>query len=232
MAAEPGPVGTVLVTGAGRGLGRELARQYAAVGWRVIACGRALPADGFETGVEFQPLDVTDPASIRALAGRLAGRPLDLLVNNAAVRSPAPGLEALETKAFLDVIGANTLAPILMARALLPNLRLAAGPVIANIGSRAGSIAEGLLDDDDDDYAYRCSKAALNMATLQLARDLKSAGITVLALHPGWVTTDMGGPEATVPTPRSAEGLRSIIATSGLKVSGAFIAFDGRPIAW
>jgi NAD(P)-dependent dehydrogenase (short-subunit alcohol dehydrogenase family) len=93
-------------------------------------------------------------------------------------------------------------------------------------------MAEGLLDDDDDDYAYRCSKAALNMATVQLARDLKPAGITVLALHPGWVTTDMGGPEATVPTWRSAEGLRSIIATTGLDGSGAFVAFDGRPISW
>jgi NAD(P)-dependent dehydrogenase (short-subunit alcohol dehydrogenase family) len=232
LAAEGEPAGTVLITGAGRGLGRELARQYAGAGWRVIACGRALPADGFETGVEFQPLDVTDPASIQALAGRLEGRSIGVLVNNAAVRSRAPGLQALEPYAFLDVIGANTLAPILMAKALLPNLRLAAGSVIANIGSRAGSMAEGLLDDDDDDYAYRCSKAALNMATVQLARDLKPAGITVLALHPGWVTTDLGGPEATVPTPRSAEGLRSIIATSGLKVSGAFIAFDGRPIAW
>jgi NAD(P)-dependent dehydrogenase (short-subunit alcohol dehydrogenase family) len=232
LAAESRQPGTVLVTGAGRGLGRELTRQYARDGWRVIAGARASPADGFETGIEFQPLDLTDPASITALAERLAGRPIEVLVNNAAIRSPAPGLEAVEPMAFLDIIGANALAPILMARALLPNLRLAAGPVIANIGSRAGSMAEGLLDDDDDDYAYRCSKAALNMATVQLARDLKPAGITVLALHPGWVTTDMGGPEATVPTWRSAEGLRSIIATTGLDGSGAFVAFDGRPISW
>ena len=232
MATERGQAGAVLITGAGRGLGHELALQYAEAGWQVIACGRAFPAGGFDQGVEFQPLDVTDPASILALAARLAGRPLDVLVNNAAVRSQAPGLEALAPESFLDVLSTNTLAPLLMAKALRANLRLAARPVIVNISSRAGSMAEGLLDDNDDDYAYRCSKAALNMATVQLARDLKPAGITVLALHPGWVKTDMGGPEAVVPTRLSAEGLRSIIATTGLESSGAFVAFDGRPIAW
>ncbi len=232
LAAEREPTGTVLITGAGRGLGLELARQYARAGWRVVACGRAFPADGFEKDVEFQSLDVADPASIHALAERLAGRSINVLVNNAAVRSSVPGLDALEAKAFLDVIGANTLAPILMARALLPNLRLAARPVVANISSRAGSMTEGLLDDDDDDYAYRCSKAALNMATVQLARDLQAEGIAVLALHPGWMKTDMGGPEAVLPTEFSARGLCDVIDRASIEISGSFLTFDGKRVGW
>ncbi|MGN6143145.1 MAG: SDR family oxidoreductase [Mesorhizobium sp.] len=222
----------MLVTGAGRGLGRELVRQYATDGWQVIACGRHLPAEGFEPGAEFQPLDVADPESVSALAARLAGRPLDVLVNNAAVRSPAAGLHRFEPDDFLAVLRINTLGPVLVTRALLPNLNLGRDPVVANIGSRAGSMAEGLLDDDDDDYAYRCSKAALNMATVQFARDLKPDGITVLSLHPGWVKTDMGGEEAVLPVADSARALRALIVTATPALSGSFLAFDGRRVGW
>lgn len=232
MAGEGEQAGTVLITGAGRGLGRELARQYAANGWRVIACGRRLPAAGFEPGVEFQPLDVADAGSISDLAARLAGRPLDVLVNNAAVRSRVAGLDRFEPEEFLDVLRINTLGPVLVTRALRDNLRLGRNPVVANIGSRAGSMTEGLLDDDDDDYAYRCSKAALNMATVQLARDLEPDGIAVLALHPGWVQTDMGGEEAVVSVDESAKALRTIIAAAMPERSGAFLAFDGRRVGW
>ncbi|MBN9242491.1 MAG: SDR family oxidoreductase [Mesorhizobium sp.] len=222
----------MLVTGAGRGLGRELVRQYAADGWRVIGCGRCRPTGGFEPGVEFQPLDVADPESVSALAARLAGRPLDVLVNNAAVRSAAAGLDAFQPDDFLAVLRVNTLGPVLVTRALLANLRLGRDPVVANIGSRAGSMAEGLLDDDDDDYAYRCSKAALNMATVQLARDLQPDGVTVLSLHPGWVKTDMGGAEAVLPAEVSARALRTIITAAEPRSSGAFLAFDGRRVGW
>lgn len=223
---------TVLVTGAGRGLGRELARQYAAGGWQVIACGRDRPTDSFETGIDFQPLDVADAASISKLARQLAGRPLDVLVNNAGVRSGVSSLDRLRPDEFLDVLRVNTLGPVLLTRALRVNLRLGSDAVVANIGSRAGSMAEGLLDDDDDDYAYRCSKAALNMATVQLARDLRSDGITVLSLHPGWVKTDMGGDDAVLPAEESAEALRAIIAAAKPERSGAFLAFDGREVSW
>lgn len=232
MAGEGEQAGTVLVTGAGRGLGRELARQYAHAGWRVIACGRSVPAGGFEPGVEFQPLDVADAASISDLGERLAGRPLDVLVNNAAVRSRVAGLDRFEPEEFLDVLRINTLGPVLVTRALRDNLRLGRNPIVANIGSRAGSMAEGLLDDDDDDYAYRCSKAALNMATIQLARDLEPDGIAVLALHPGWVQTDMGGEEAVLPVENSARALRGLIAAATPDFSGSFLAFDGRQVRW
>ncbi|PSJ58995.1 SDR family oxidoreductase [Pseudaminobacter soli (ex Li et al. 2025)] len=222
----------MLITGAGRGLGRELARQYLQLGWHVIACSRTQPSDGNEEGMEIQPLDVADPASISDLGARLAGRPLDVLINNAGVRSRVAGLDRFEPDEFLDVLATNTLGPVLMARAVRANLRLGRNRVVANIGSRAGSMAEGLLDDDDDDYAYRCSKAALNMATVQLAHDLETDSITVLSLHPGWVRTDMGGEEAILPIEDSARALRAIIAAAKPECSGSFRAFDGRQVAW
>ncbi|URK87158.1 SDR family NAD(P)-dependent oxidoreductase [Rhizobium sp. RCAM05350] len=104
--------------------------------------------------------------------------------------------------------------------------------IVANISSRAGSIAEGTLDDDDGDYAYRCSKAALNMATVKLAQDLRADGIAVLSLHPGWVKTDMGGDKAVVPVVDSAAGLRGIIDSATMADSGSFRAFDGRTVSW
>ena len=223
---------TVLITGAGRGLGRELARQYAQDGWRVIACGRTRPAQGFEGRTEFQPLDVADPASIFGLARRLAGRPLDVLVNNAAIRSEISGLHGFAPDEFLKVMRTNTLGPLLLARALRPNLVAGRMRIIANIGSRAGSMAEGLLDDYDDDYAYRCSKAALNMVCAQLAQDLRIDRITVLSLHPGWVKTVMGGDEAVLAVEDSARGLRRVIDCATPGDSGSFQTFDGVPIGW
>ena len=224
--------GTALITGASRGLGLALARHYAGKGWRVIACTRAdiMPAD--ENGLEWRRLDVASPASITELAAGLAGRPLDLVINNAAIRGDTGGLATLDPDDFIEVMRVNALAPLLMACALLPNIEAGRGRVIANISSRAGSIAEGMIGDDDGDYAYRCSKAALNMATAKLALDLKAEGIAVLALHPGWVRTDMGGTEAEIAVSDSAAALQGLIDRATLADSGSFRAFDGRPIAW
>lgn len=230
MAAE-GIQSTILITGASRGLGRAMAQQYAAAGWRVIACGRAVTAAP-EDGIVCETLDVADPASIVDLARRLNGVAIDVLINNAGIRGDTGGLQTLEPDDFLDVMRINTLGPLLVTRALLPNLLSGKRKVVANISSRAGSIAEGTLDDDDGDYAYRCSKAALNMATVKLSQDLRADGITVLSLHPGWVKTDMGGDEAVVPVADSAAGLRGIIDSATMADSGSFRAFDGRTVSW
>lgn len=215
--------GTVLVTGASRGLGRALADLYAADGFRVIACTRQ---------GQGEPLDVADAASIAALGERLKGVPVDVVVNNAAIRGDTGGLASLSPDDFLDVMRVNALAPLLIARALRENLLAGARRVLANISSRAGSLAEGTLDDDDGDYAYRCSKAALNMATVKLAQDFRRDGITVLSLHPGWVRTDMGGKEAAVDVAESAAGLKALIDRATLADTGSFRSYDGRTIAW
>lgn len=224
--------GTALITGASRGLGLALARHYTGAGWRVIACTRAdtLPPD--EDRLEWRRLDVASPVSIAELAAGLDGTPLDLVINNAAIRGDTGGLATLDPDDFIEVMRINALAPLLVARALLPNLRAGHSRIIANISSRAGSIAEGMIGDDDGDYAYRCSKAALNMATAKLALDLGADGITVLALHPGWVRTDMGGEEAEIAVSDSAAALQGLINRATLADSGSFRAFDGRRIAW
>ncbi|WP_077963083.1 SDR family oxidoreductase [Ensifer adhaerens] len=221
---------TVLISGASRGLGAELARLYAEDGWRVIACVRGVPPHA--SAADRYPLDVANPASIDTLAETLQGTAIDVLINNAAVRGDTGGLATLEADDFLDVMRVNALAPLLVTRALLPSLRAGSNRVVANISSRAGSLAEGTLDDDDDDYAYRCSKAALNMATVKLAQDLKSDGISVVSLHPGWVQTDMGGSDAVVSVADSAAGLKAIIDKADLAASGSFRAYDGQRVSW
>lgn len=223
---------TVLVTGGSRGLGAELCRSFAAAGYRVLAAMRKPPADNPNDGIRNLALDVADEASIHALASALAGQPIDILVNNAAVRGDTGGLATLEAGDFLAVMRVNALASLLLARALRPNLMEGRLRRIVNISSRAGSLAEGTLDDDEGDYAYRCSKAALNMATVKLAQDLKADGITVLSLHPGWVQTDMGGGDAPLDPGESVRGLMAQIEAATLADTGSFRSFDGRTIAW
>ncbi|HTN98701.1 MAG TPA: SDR family oxidoreductase, partial [Nordella sp.] len=209
---------TVLITGANRGLGLELARQYAASGSRVVACCRDLRDPPSIAGdVVWKALDTGRAESIEALAADLASEAIDILINNAARRGDTGGLATLATDDFLATMQVNALGPLLMVKAFLPHLDRGRRRIIANISSRAGSLAEGL--DADGDYAYRCSKAALNIATVKLAFDHQ---FVFLALHPGWVKTDMGGPAAEVPVAQSAEGLRARIDAAAPQDSGSF----------
>jgi NAD(P)-dependent dehydrogenase (short-subunit alcohol dehydrogenase family) len=221
---------TVLITGAGRGLGRELARQYAAMGARVIGCCRDPSALPGNLGGDIRPmrLDLADTGSIDRLAADLAGEPLDILVNNGALRGAIGGLGDVSTADFNEVMAVNVLAPLFMVRALRPNLLLGRNRMVAMISSRAGSMAEGL--DADGDYAYRCSKAALNMATRKLAFD--DPELTFLMFHPGWLKTDMGGPEAELPVADAALGLMAQISAAGPGDSGKFITWQGQRVRW
>ncbi|MEK1891033.1 MAG: SDR family oxidoreductase [Phyllobacterium sp.] len=223
---------SVLITGASRGLGRELTLQYAVAGWNVFACSRAGATSGGQDGAEHHVLDVADAGSIAGLAERLRGRPIDVLINNAAIRGGTGGLSKLDADDFLSVMRVNALAPLLVVRAFLPNLLAGRRRLIANISSRAGSMAEGTIGDADGDYSYRCSKAALNMATTKLAVDLKHLDIKVLSLHPGWIKTDMGGHEADTGVTESAAGIMAIIERAGSADSGSFRTFEGRAVAW
>jgi NAD(P)-dependent dehydrogenase (short-subunit alcohol dehydrogenase family) len=226
------PSSTILITGANRGIGLEFVRQYAEIGCKIIACCRnSLSIDAvqaLDVAVEIESLDVADSTSIESLGDRLSGRAIDLVINNAAVRGHIGGLADIDPDDFLATMKVNVLAPLLLTRALLPALSSGRGRTVAMISSRAGSITEG--HDDDGDYAYRCSKSALNMATAKLAYEFRT--LTVISLHPGWVKTDMGGRDAEIPVSESVAGMRRVLSTLSPLASGAFLAHDGSTIAW
>ncbi|WP_284165899.1 SDR family oxidoreductase [Frigidibacter sp. SD6-1] len=221
----------VVVTGANRGLGLELVRRYAASGARVIAACRSLPdhpskvADG---NIRWLPLDLADADAIAAFPAALGALPVEVVIHNAAIRGATGGLGDLNTDDFTRVMRVNALGPLLLTRALLPNLMAGHQRTVAMISSRAGSMAEGL--DPDGDYAYRQSKAALNMGARKLAFD--HPDLKVLLLHPGWIRTDMGGPDAEIDAAKAARGLIERISEADHSASGSFQTWDGHPIAW
>ena len=219
---------TILITGAGRGLGHELARQYAADGWRVIGTVRdakaKLPAE-----VERQVADVTDPKQVAALGKSLRGVPLDVLFCNAGVIGKR-GMElgSFDYDSWQEVLRVNVLGSAAVAEALLDNVLAGERKVIAMMSSRLGSIAES----SGMTLPYATSKAALNMLVKGLAAQLASRSVIVVALSPGWVRTDMGGASAPLAPQTSAANLRSVIAGLKQRDSGKFLSHDGSPIPW
>jgi NAD(P)-dependent dehydrogenase (short-subunit alcohol dehydrogenase family) len=212
---------TILVTGAGRGLGRELARQYAADGWKVI---------GTERGKEAKyRLDVTDRKQISALKKRLKGAPIDVLFcNSGIIGKRAMALGSFDYDSWEEVLRVNLLGAAAVAEAFAANVAASERKVIAMMSSRLGSITES----SGMTLPYSTSKAALNMLVKGLSVALQDKGVKVVALSPGWVRTDMGGAGAPLLPEASVAGLRKVI--SGLKPadSGGFFSHDGSRIPW
>jgi len=212
---------TILVTGAGRGLGQELARQYAADGWRVIGTERGAKA-------AFR-LDVTDFDQVRSLAAKLGGAPIDVLFCNSGIAGKrGTALGSFDYDSWAEVLRVNLLGAAAVIEALADNVAASERKVIALMSSRLGSIAES----SGMTLPYATSKAALNMLAKGLAATLAPRGIIVVALSPGWVRTDMGGAGAPLSPQTSVQGLRKVIA--GLKPadSGRFFSHDGSTIPW
>ena len=222
---------SVFITGANRGLGLEFARQYAAEGWQVIAaCRRPDAAEALAAlKVETIGLDVADFAAIAALPNQLAGRPIDLLINNAGVNASRQSLGNLDPAEWEQVLRINAVAPLKIAEALLPNLLAGDGRKLAFVSSRMGSIGD---NDGGGYYSYRASKAALNAAVKCLSIDLAPKGLAALLLHPGWVQTDMGGAGAPVTPPVSVAGMRRVIAAAGPANNGSFLDYMGSSLPW
>ncbi len=224
---------TVLITGAGRGLGLEFARQYAAEGWKVIGtvrdprAGTALAALGKD--VEVQLADMADMGSIARLGRTLAAVPIDVLICNAGIYGPRDwSFGRTDYAAFAEVLRINLLAPLAVAEALAGSLAAGAQKKIVMLSSGMGSIARN----DGGDPIYRASKAALNSLAVSLAAELKDRRITVVAVSPGWARTDMGGPNAPVDPKDSIRGLRRLIAALTPARSGSFLSYDASTIPW
>lgn len=229
---------TVLITGAGRGLGLEFARQYAADGWTVLATVRSPDKAGRLAGlpgdITALTLDAADSESAAALGRRLDGTAIDVLINNAGIYGPrgvslaAGGAGLTDPAAGLEVQRVNILGPLLVTAALLPHLRAGGMRKIVTVSSRMGSSAS----QGAGEYYYRASKAGVNAAMRTLALDLAQENFTVLLLHPGWVRTDMGGAGADIDAPDSIAGMRRVIDEADADRTGGFYNYDGTPLPW
>jgi NAD(P)-dependent dehydrogenase (short-subunit alcohol dehydrogenase family) len=232
---------TVLVTGSNRGIGLELVRQYAARGWTVIATARK-PAEAAElqkiaaahpSTVVLEPLDVADAASVDALARKLAGRPIDLLLHNAGISGGVPNqvFGRMNYDAFREVLEVNTIGPLKLTESLMPNVLASAQKKVVLIGTSEASFASinaGRL------YWYRSSKAAAHMLMLNLAFELKPKGVAVGVINPGPVDTDMmkGARMPLQPPAESVGKVIGIIDRLEVANTGRFWDYGGGELGW
>ena len=226
-----------MITGASRGIGLALASELARRGWRVMAGVRdpagvhgllAAAQSAAPGSIEIIPLDVCCDRSVRSAAEETARqwRAIDVLVNNAGV-FPEEGNETLEElplECFAEAFAVNVVGVARVTRAFLPLLTAAPYPRVVNISSRAGSVSQ---KEDSRYYCYSVSKAALNMLTRAMAAELRPRGITVVAISPGWVKTEIGGPKAPLTVAESALSLATTIDRMKPGDAGQFLDRHG-----
>jgi NAD(P)-dependent dehydrogenase (short-subunit alcohol dehydrogenase family) len=225
-----------LITGANRGIGLALVKAYAGRRDKVFAAIRRTSdraeLDAFvETQrkwVEVIEIDVNDPATIGKARRRLEAEPIDVLINNAGVSGPdRQSATDMDYDGLMEALAVNSVAPLRIANAFLPNVKAAKGKIIA-LSSQMGS----MQSTSSDSLAYRVSKAALNRLMRGLAAELKPQGIPVLIVHPGWVKTEMGGEGATLSPEDSAAQLLKLIDKLDISSTGRFLAWNGKELAW
>jgi NAD(P)-dependent dehydrogenase (short-subunit alcohol dehydrogenase family) len=228
----------VVVTGANRGIGLELTRQLLARGDEVEALARdpdrARDLDALRpthgASLTIFPCDVSSDSSVRTYGRARPKLPVDLLINNAGVYGTSRGLEQEDTAELLRILDTNAVGAVRLVKALFRPLRDGREKKIAHISSSMGSIGENR---SGGYYAYRMSKAALNMFSVTLAEEVRKHGLISVVLNPGWVQTDMGGPSAPVPVRDSAAGLLQVIAGLTPADSGKFLDYRaGDEIPW
>ena len=230
----------VLVTGASRGLGLEFTRQFLARGDHVCALARRPEVSSglkdltraFPDRLLPLPCDVADEGSVeraRRAVEKVSDR-LDLILNNAATFGAADSaLETLDLEEVRRVFEVNTLGPIRVSRTFLPLLRRGFNPRLVHVTSLMGSIADNR---SGGYWSYRLSKSALNMACRNLAHELREHGIPSVVLNPGWVRTEMGGPQAPLAPEEAVGALIRTIDTLTMEHSGQFFGRQGEPLPW
>lgn len=228
---------TILVTGASRGIGLELVRQYAEDGsWNVIACCRKPETaiklheiKDIHSNLKIMQLNVCDNSNIKELVKQLKDVPIDLLINNAGIytKKEQQSLGGINSSDMIETFITNTIAPLKVSEALLENVANSKLKTIATITSRLGSIG---FNEVGGNYAYRASKAAVNMVMKNLSIDCAHKGIRVILLHPGWVRTDMAGNGADMDVKTSVSGLRNVIECANKECT--FYNYDGAVIPW
>ncbi|MGB0895180.1 MAG: SDR family oxidoreductase [Parashewanella sp.] len=226
----------VLITGANRGIGLALVKAYCEHHWQVIACCRD-PESATELtelletydSLDVFALDVTDHSAIMELASELKGVELDLLINNAGYYGPkGEPFGDTDVDEWRKVFEINTIAPMKMMEAFYDSLK-SVGGLIANMSSAMGSMGENA---SGGAYIYRSSKAALNAITKSIAQDGLPDGVNAIALHPGWVQTEMGGANALITTDESVTGLKNVLDNFTIEQNGGFYDCKGRNLAW
>ena len=187
-------------------------------------------ANTSENKIRIVPLDVTDPASIRAASAELDGQALDVIINNAGVMGArGQSIGNIDYKAWANVLDVNTMGPMRISEAFVDHVARSKRKLIVTLTSGMGSITDNT---SGGSIAYRTSKAAVNMVMRSLAIDLAPRGITCVVVNPGWVLTDMGGPHATMTPAESVKRLRYLVETLGPAQSGKFLNHDGREFPW
>ena len=221
---------SVVITGANRGIGLELTKQFLDNGCTVYATFRS-DSGGLEQidspNLNTYQLDVRDGDLIQKLVESIDGE-VDLLINNAGVADGRwQSISEIDMEYALEVINVNAISPLLVTQKFQNKMKN--GSTIVMISSLMGSISDCM---SGRSYAYRASKSALNMFSIAMKNELQNDGISVLILHPGWVATDMGGPNATVSPEESVSGMIERINEHDLEMSGRYVEYDGTPIEW
>ena len=228
---------TILVTGANRGLGIEFVEQYLNDGNEVIATYRnenssmdLIKMGNERSNLKLLQLDVSSNKSLNSFAENLGDSPIDIFINNAGVYGPRnSSFGNVDEENWIPAIKVNTIAPILLTQLIIKNIRSGADKKLIFVTSKMGSI-----DDNKGGgaYVYRSSKTALNAVVKSLSVDLENEGIVVALIHPGWVKTDMGGPNAIIDKDTSVRGMTEVISNLNISSTGNFYNYDGSIIPW